>query len=95
MNSLVDIAHSAGRAFTATLSRAEQRAMGQFMTPPTVANFMAQSLVANATQSTAKVLEPAAGAGILAAAAVQALLSKPQMEQPSRIELLLYELESG
>ncbi|QYJ21051.1 Eco57I restriction-modification methylase domain-containing protein [Achromobacter sp. ES-001] len=94
MNSLVDIAHSAGRAFTATLSRAEQRAMGQFMTPPTVANFMAQSLVANATQSTAKVLEPAAGAGILAAAAVQALLSKPQMERPSRIELLLYELES-
>ncbi len=67
--------------------------MGQFMTPPTVANFMAQSLVANATQSTAKVLEPAAGAGILAAAVVQALLSKPQMERPSRIELLLYELD--
>ncbi len=41
MNSLVEIANTAGRAFTATLTREEQRAMGQFMTPPAVATFMA------------------------------------------------------
>lgn len=93
MNSLIDIANAAGRAFTATLTRDEQRAMGQFMTPPAVATFMAQRLVANATLPTAKVLEPAAGGGILAAAVVESLLSKPETERPRRIELLMYELE--
>ncbi|AYQ86472.1 SAM-dependent methyltransferase [Burkholderia gladioli] len=93
MSTLVEIANTAGRAFTATLTREEQRAMGQFMTPPAVAVFMAQCLVASATQTTAKVLEPAAGGGILAAAVVEALLAKPQAERPRRIELLMYELE--
>lgn len=94
MSSLVDIANSSGRAFTATLTREEQRAMGQFMTPPAVATFMAQRLVANATQATAKVLEPAAGGGILAAAVIEALLAKPELARPRRIELLMYELDS-
>lgn len=93
MSTLVDIANTAGRAFTATLTREEQRAMGQFMTPPAVARFMAQRLVATATQTTARVLEPAAGGGILAAAVVEALLAKPEAERPRRIELLMYELE--
>jgi adenine-specific DNA-methyltransferase len=94
MNSLVDTAHATGRAFTATLNREQQRAMGQFMTPPAVAIFMAQRLVANSTQPTAKVLEPAAGGGILAAAVVEALIAKPVAERPLRIELLMYELDA-
>lgn len=91
---LVDLAHTAGRAFTATLSREEQRAMGQFMTPPAIARFMAQRLVSGVTVDTVRVLEPAAGGGILAAAAVEALLAKPVDERPEVIELLMYELDA-
>lgn len=91
---LVDLAHTAGRAFTATLSRAEQRAMGQYMTPPAIARFMAQRLAAGVTEHHVRVLEPAAGGGILAAAAVEALLAKPQGDRPGIIELLLYELDA-
>jgi adenine-specific DNA-methyltransferase len=91
---LVELANNAGRAFTATLSRDEQRAMGQFMTPPTIARFMAARLVATVAQHHVRVLEPAAGGGILAAATVEALLSKPVGERPGIIELLLYELDS-
>lgn len=91
--SLVDFAHAAGRSFTAKLTRAEQREMGQFMTPSNIARFMAQRLVAGVTQHHVRVLEPAAGGGILAAATVEALLNKPQSERPGVIELLLYELD--
>lgn len=91
---LVDIANTAGRAFTATLSRNEQRGMGQFMTPPAIARFMAQRLVAGVTGGHVRVLEPAAGGGILAAAAVEALLAKPVGERPEVIELLVYELDT-
>jgi len=91
---LVNLANTAGRAFTATLSRAEQREMGQFMTPPAIAKFMAQRLVAGNTENHVRVLEPAAGGGILAAAVVEALLAKPETERPGVIELLLYELDA-
>jgi adenine-specific DNA-methyltransferase len=93
MTSLVEIANLAGRRFTATLSRAEQRAMGQFMTPPPIARFMAQRLVAGVSQHHVRVLEPAAGGGILVAATVEALLAKPESDRPHVIELLLYELD--
>lgn len=93
MTSLVDIADAAGRAFTATLSRAEQREMGQFMTPSTIARFMAQRLVGSSRSQTIRVLEPAAGGGILAAAVVEALIAKTPEERPEVIELLMYELD--
>lgn len=89
---LVDAAHAAGRAFTLTLSRDEQRSAGQFMTPPAIARFMARRLVADFDNSCARVLEPAAGAGVLAAAVVEELLAKPN--RPARIELLLYEMDA-
>lgn len=94
MNTLVDTANTAGRAFTATLSREEQRALGQFMTPAPIARFMAQRLVANVALPLARVLEPAAGGGILAAALVEALLAKPADARPGRIELMMYELDA-
>lgn len=93
MTSIVDMANSFGRAFTATLSRAEQREMGQFMTSPTIARFMAQRLVANSCERITRVLEPAAGGGILAAAVVEALLAKSSEARPEIIELLMYELD--
>jgi len=90
---LVDAANAAGRAFTATLSREDQRAMGQYMTPPTIARFMAQRLVADVQQDHVRVLEPSAGGGILAAAVVEALLAKQPDQRPGFIDLYLFELD--
>jgi adenine-specific DNA-methyltransferase len=67
--------------------------MGQFMTSPDIARFMALRLVAGNTENHVRVLEPAAGGGILAAAVVEALLAKPVAERPGVIELLLYEMD--
>lgn len=88
---LVDQAHDAGRIFTASVSRLQQKQLGQFMTPPTIARFMARRLVAGFNRDEVKLLDPAAGSGILAAAAVEELLVQP--ERPRRIELLLYEYD--
>ena len=90
---LVDAAHTAGRAFTKGLSREGQRAMGQYMTSPAIATFMARRLVAEVRQWHVRVLEPAAGGGILAAAVVEELLAKHGDNRPGHIELMLYELD--
>lgn len=90
--SLVEIAHAAGRTFTSTLSRNEQRRMGQFMTPPAIAVFMARRLVAGVHRDCVRVLEPSAGSGILVAAVIEELLAKGE-DRPRRIEALLYELD--
>lgn len=89
--SLVQFAHSAGRTFAATLARDEQKAMGQFMTPPAIATYMARRLVATLHNDHVRLLEPAAGAGILAAAVVEELLAK--QERPSLIEVMVCELD--
>lgn len=91
---LVNVAHVAGRAFTSTLSREEQRSAGQYMTPPDIARFMARRLVAGVRHWHVRVLEPAAGAGILAVAVIEALLDRPGDDKPQRIDLLLYELDA-
>lgn len=59
------------------------------MTPPAIARFMAQRLVSGLERSAVRVLEPSAGAGILAAATVEALLALPT--PPEYIELLMVE----
>jgi adenine-specific DNA-methyltransferase len=88
---LVNFAHMAGRAFVSTLDRVEQKLLGQFMTPPAIATFMARRLVTSLNLTEVRVLEPAAGAGILAAAVVEELLAKE--ERPTRIDLLVCELD--
>lgn len=87
--SLIQYSDTAGRAFVNGLTRNAQKEAGQFMTPPTIARFMAQRLVADYNQPTIRLLEPAAGAGILAAAVIEALLDKA--ERPESIELMLCE----
>ena len=87
--SLTQLAHNLGRTFTDSITRDEQKAAGQFMTPPAIALFMARRLVSQTTQSHIRLLEPSAGGGILVAAVVEALLEKP--ERPATIEALLYE----
>jgi adenine-specific DNA-methyltransferase len=88
---LVNFAHAAGRRFVATLDRGEQKLLGQFMTPPAIATFMARRLVGTLDQPQVRVLEPAAGAGILAAAVIEELLAKD--ERPELIDLLICELD--
>ncbi len=87
----VEQAHDAGRSFTEQLTRQDQKDLGQFMTPPSIARFMARRLVVGFDQAHVRVLEPAAGAGILAAAVVEALLEKA--ERPKLIELWLWEFD--
>jgi adenine-specific DNA-methyltransferase len=89
---LVEGAHDAGRAAAQAISRTEQKALGQFMTPPAIARHMALSLVARASMDNCvRVLEPAAGAGVLAAAVVEAILRRT--DRPARIELLMWEID--
>lgn len=90
--SLVEHAHQVGRSFTGSLNRSEQKKLGQFMTPPSIASFMARRLVEGVSAPHVRVLEPAAGAGILAAAVVQELLLLP--EAPHRIDLFLFECDA-
>lgn len=84
-------AYLSGLAATRSISKAEQKALGQYMTPPPIAQFMARRAVRTLACSTVRILEPAAGSGVLAVAAVEALLAAKH--PPSRIELLLFEID--
>jgi adenine-specific DNA-methyltransferase len=61
------------------------------MTPYPIAQFMAQRAVTGLTKDVVRILEPAAGAGALAAAVVQELLRRN--DHPARIELTLFEID--
>ncbi len=91
LNDLVDFAHAGGLAATRQLGRAEQKRLGQFMTPPPVARFMARGTLPHEIGSVIRVLDPGAGSGVLAAAAVSALLS--HATPPERIEVSLFEAD--
>lgn len=91
--SIVEYAHTSGRAFAESLSRAKQKALGQFMTPPAIATFMARRAIQGLEQEVVRLLEPSAGAGILLAATVDELLRK---EVPPRtIHVTLFEIDQG
>ena len=62
------------------------------MTPVPIAAFMASKAVALVSDKVVRVLEPAAGSGVLLASVVHALLAKP--DGPERIELLAYEIDA-
>ncbi|WP_457422815.1 Eco57I restriction-modification methylase domain-containing protein [Roseateles sp. P5_E7] len=88
---LVEFAHSEGRRFSDSRSREQKRAAGQFMTPPSIARFMAKRLLADGPARTLRLLEPAAGAGILVAAVVEEVLRNPR--GVTRLEVLVFELD--
>ncbi len=91
MLNLVEFAAEQGRAATKSLSREEQKMFGQFLTPPGIARFMAQRCIAGVQGDHLRVLEPAAGAGILAAAVVEGILARD--DRPSKLEVTLFELD--
>ena len=76
-------------------SRDEQKRLGQFMTPAPIARCMAERMVAarHWAGRSLRLLDPAAGSGVLAAALVEAAVSSAA--RPSRIELLMCELDAA
>ena len=75
---------------TRKLNPARRSAMGQFLTPAPIANFMA-SLFEN-RKATIRLLDPGAGIGSLSAAFVMEMCHRTR--RPQRIELTAYELDS-
>lgn len=75
-------------------AREDQKRLGQFITPAPIARLMAERVVSGRDWGgrTVRLLDPAAGSGVLAAALVEAALSSSA--RPSRIELLLCELDA-
>lgn len=65
--------------------------IGQFFTPVSVADFMASFLTVP-SKETIRILDPGAGTGVLAAAAVKKLVNK-RNETLKLIELDLYEID--
>lgn len=90
---LTEAAFQAGIEAAQSAGRGMQRERGQFMTPGPIAEFMAARALAAMAGDVMRVLEPAAGTGVLIAAAVQTLLARDVL--PGRIEILAYELDSA
>ena len=74
-------------------SRDEQKRLGQFMTPAPIARFIAERMLAGRDWAgrSVRLLDPAAGSGVLAAALVEAAVTLAT--RPARIELLMCELD--
>ena len=87
----VELAHNLGRCVTAAAGKIAQKDLGQFMTPPAIAQFTADRLVDGEYGQTVRVLEPAAGAGVLACAVCEALAAMEKA--PGTIELTLFEID--
>jgi adenine-specific DNA-methyltransferase len=74
-------------------SREDQRKLGQYMTPPPIARLIARRMVEGRPWGgrVLRVLDPAAGSGVLAAALIEAIAALPA--PPASIELLMCDLD--
>ncbi len=77
------------KSFNGRTSRADRSEIGQFLTPMAIAKFMSSLFEAGRGQ--VRILDPGAGAGVLFAACVEALISKK--ERPESIEVVAYETD--
>ena len=68
--------------------------LGQFFTPIGVARFMASMLQAREPPETLRLLDPGAGRGVLTAAAVAELCSRPERGRPAAIRATVWELDA-
>ena len=78
-----------GEWYAARKSDRHRKEHGLFLTPVPVADFMARRIKASGRNL--RIFDPAAGAGILCCAAVEALVSRNP--KPERIELVAYEID--
>lgn len=88
---IVEFASNNAKLCTEKLTKAEQKSLGQFHTPESIARFMAVRCISGLSDKKISILEPAAGTGVLAAALIEAILSKD--EPPTNIKLTMYELD--
>ena len=79
-----------GAAWVGRRSDQQRKALGLFLTPVPAAGFMASLITAAARR--VRVLDPAAGVGVLCCAAVEELVRRRQ--KPQRVELIAYEVDS-
>jgi adenine-specific DNA-methyltransferase len=79
-----------GEWYVAQKSDAHRKGHGLYLTPILAADFMAEQI--RAAGKSLRLLDPAAGAGILACAAVEQLVSRTT--KPATIELVAYEVDA-
>ncbi len=80
-----------GTWYASRTSDKQRKAYGLFLTPVQVADFMGEKITVTGWKI--RVLDPAAGAGILCCAAVEALVARQR--KPEMIELVAYEVDNG
>ena len=79
-----------GEWYVERRSANQRKAYGLFLTPQPVAGFMGRQISVRGRKL--RVLDPAAGAGVLACAAVEALVTRKS--KPDAIELVAYEVDN-
>ncbi len=85
----VDYAGRVGEWYAARVSDQQRKARGLFLTPVPVADFMSEQVKTVARK--VRILDPAAGSGILCCAAVETLVSR--RTKPNAIDLSAYEVD--
>lgn len=80
-----------GAWYTSLKSSQYRKAHGLYLTPVPIADFMATQV--DVASNTLRLLDPAAGAGVLCCAAVERLAARP--DPPTCIELVAYEDDSA
>ncbi len=80
-----------GRGYAGSSADDLRKALGQYLTPAPVATFMASHARARAGKSY-RILDPGAGAGILASAAIEALVKRPS--GPESVHIVAFECDS-
>ena len=80
-----------GEWYVRQKSDAHRKAHGLYLTSVAVADFMARRVRASSERM--RILDPAAGAGILACAAIEALASRP--DGPRAVDLVAHEIDPG
>lgn len=77
------------KSFSSVTNRMDRSYIGQFLTPADIAYFMASMFETGVEP--ARILDPGAGAGVLFAATVEALISRAN--RPDSIEVVAYETD--
>ena len=85
-----NFADRVGIFYTSQISNQQRKEHGLYLTPITVADFMAQNIRLTDLEKV-RILDPAAGCGILSCAAVESIISK--YCKINTIELVVYEID--
>ncbi|MBN2561707.1 MAG: Eco57I restriction-modification methylase domain-containing protein [Phycisphaerae bacterium] len=88
---LLSVPEDSRSRFFATADPHQQKSLGQFFTPPHVADLMAGMFTLH--PKTVRLLDPGAGMGMLSAAAVRRLLLR--QSPPRRIEVTAFEVDKA